>query len=109
MAVFFLVFVVFESLNFKSFTLHTKAARATILVSSQPSLFKNNCAIKFPTFNWKGCEGTIHEINGNLKINKMFETAQKVFERRHLNLEDVDKKILKKIFDETASQRVEKV
>lgn len=53
-----------------------------------------------PSFTWGGAEGM-----ETYRLDKMFETAQRVFERRHLNLEEADKKILEHIFETTAGMR----
>lgn len=53
-----------------------------------------------PSFTWGGAEGM-----ETYRLDKMFETAQRVFERRHLNLEESDKKILEHIFETTAGLR----
>lgn len=54
-----------------------------------------------PSFTWGGAEGM-----ETYRLDKMFETAQRVFERRHLNLEVEDKKILEHIFETTSGLRV---
>ncbi len=53
-----------------------------------------------PSFGWGGAAGftTFH-------LNKAFETASKAMERRNVKLDEVDKKILKVVFDATASER----
>lgn len=53
-----------------------------------------------PSFTWGGAEGM-----ETYRLDKMFETAQRVFERRHLNLEAEDKKILEHIFETTSGLR----
>lgn len=53
-----------------------------------------------PSFTWGGAEGM-----ETYRLDKMFETAQRVFERRHLNLEVEDKKILEHIFETTSGLR----
>ncbi len=56
-----------------------------------------------PSFSWGGKDGL--ETH---RINKMTETAERVFARREMTLEDVDRKILSKIFKETIHQRKDK-
>jgi len=53
-----------------------------------------------PSFSWGGSEGF-----ETYKLDKMFETAQLVYERRHLELSKDDKKILERIFNDTAKLR----
>lgn len=53
-----------------------------------------------PSFTWGGAEGM-----ETYRLDKMFETAQRVFERRHLNLEAEDKKILEHVFEATSGLR----
>jgi len=53
-----------------------------------------------PSFTWGGAEGM-----ETYRLDKMFETAQRVFERRHLNLEAEDKKILEHVFETTSGLR----
>lgn len=50
-----------------------------------------------PSFSWGGSEGF-----ETYKLVKMFETAQRVYERRHLELNEADKKILEHVFESTA-------
>jgi UDP-N-acetylglucosamine diphosphorylase/glucosamine-1-phosphate N-acetyltransferase len=54
-----------------------------------------------PSFAWGGSEGfNVHAFN------KAVETAQRVMERRHVPLTDVDRAILEHVFSATAGQRV---
>lgn len=49
-----------------------------------------------PSFSWGGAAGFIP-----YQLNKVFETAERVMSRRHIELTNVDKEILKYIFDTT--------
>lgn len=49
-----------------------------------------------PSFSWGGAAGFIP-----YQLNKVFETAERVMSRRHIELTEVDKEILKYIFDST--------
>jgi len=51
-------------------------------------------ATHIPDFSWGGAEG--FEI---YKLEKLFETAEKVFERRGLKFSDLDKNILRLLFE----------
>jgi UDP-N-acetylglucosamine diphosphorylase/glucosamine-1-phosphate N-acetyltransferase len=53
-----------------------------------------------PSFVWGGAEGRMVH-----KLNKFFETASVVMERRNLQLSDVDKVMLSHIFEETEKYR----
>lgn len=54
-----------------------------------------------PSFAWGGSEGfSVHALN------KALETAQRVMERRHIPLTDVDRAILEHVFSDTAGHRV---
>ncbi len=53
-----------------------------------------------PDFGWGGPQGL--ETN---TLEKMFETAGKVYERRGLSFDETEKNILKRIFDITAKHR----
>ncbi|MDB5120368.1 MAG: glucose-phosphate thymidylyltransferase [Sphingobacteriales bacterium] len=53
-----------------------------------------------PDFSWGGAHG--FEV---YTLNKMFETAEKVFERRELKFNDVEKNILRKVFELTDNNR----
>ncbi|WP_443939530.1 putative sugar nucleotidyl transferase [Pedobacter sp. MW01-1-1] len=53
-----------------------------------------------PDFAWGGAHG--FEV---YSIKKMFETAEKVFERRDLPFNDIEKDILTKVFELTQSER----
>ena len=54
-----------------------------------------------PSFSWGGANGfsTYH-------TKKAFETAEKVMERRHVKLDDIEKEILATVFELTAGYRV---
>jgi len=53
-----------------------------------------------PSFSWGGAQGfTVYQLS------KAFETAEKVLQRRNINLTEVDKKILKKVFELTEEFR----
>ena len=53
-----------------------------------------------PDFSWGGAQG--FEV---YSLNKMFETADKVYERRNLTFAEIDKKILSHVFDLTLKNR----
>jgi UDP-N-acetylglucosamine diphosphorylase/glucosamine-1-phosphate N-acetyltransferase len=53
-----------------------------------------------PCFSWGGPEGF-----STYRLEKMFETAIRVYARRHINLENSEKKILETVFNETAKYR----
>lgn len=53
-----------------------------------------------PSFSWGGPQGMMV-----YQINKAFETARKVMERRNIPLTDVDKEILEHIFNATQKYR----
>ncbi len=54
-----------------------------------------------PSFAWGGAAGFT-----TFQINKVYETAAKAMERRSSTLTEMDKKILKNIFEETTTERV---
>lgn len=54
-----------------------------------------------PSFAWGGAAGFT-----TFQLNKMLDTAGKVYERRNKALEDFDKKILQHLFESTATNRV---
>lgn len=54
-----------------------------------------------PSFAWGGAAGF-----ATFQLNKAFETAEKVFERRKMKFDQVEKDILKKVFEDSASERV---
>ena len=54
-----------------------------------------------PSFSWGGSAGL-----STHKLDKAFETAEKVMERRHVNLDDTEQAILQHVFDFTAKYRV---
>jgi UDP-N-acetylglucosamine diphosphorylase/glucosamine-1-phosphate N-acetyltransferase len=53
-----------------------------------------------PDFSWGGAQGL--EVYA---INKMFETTQKVFERKNKVFDDLEKDILSKVFEQTNKHR----
>lgn len=53
-----------------------------------------------PDFAWGGAQG--FEVYG---LNKMFETTEKVFERRDMVFDDLEKEILTQVFEETKAFR----
>ncbi|OAQ40740.1 glucose-1-phosphate thymidylyltransferase [Pedobacter psychrophilus] len=53
-----------------------------------------------PDFSWGGTQGL--EVYA---LNKMFDTTQKVFERRNKVFDDIEKDILSEIFDQTNKHR----
>ena len=53
-----------------------------------------------PSFVWGGAEGF-----DTYRLEKMFETTQRVYARRNMTLESVEKKILEIIFSETTKFR----
>ena len=53
-----------------------------------------------PDFAWGGAQG--FEV---YTMNKVFETAEKVFERRDTVFGDIDKKILSEVFELTKEHR----
>lgn len=54
-----------------------------------------------PSFAWGGAAGF-----ATFQLNKVFETAEKVFERRKMKFDQAEKDILKKVFEESAVERV---
>ncbi|NOT77284.1 MAG: glucose-1-phosphate thymidylyltransferase [Cyclobacteriaceae bacterium] len=54
-----------------------------------------------PSFAWGGAAGFM-----TYQLNKVYETAAKAMERRNITLSEVDKKILKNVFDQCAGERV---
>ena len=54
-----------------------------------------------PSFAWGGASGF-----STFQLIKAFETAMRAMERRHINLGEVDKKILAFVFDRSSSERV---
>jgi UDP-N-acetylglucosamine diphosphorylase/glucosamine-1-phosphate N-acetyltransferase len=54
-----------------------------------------------PSFSWGGASGFI-----NYKLEKAFETADRVMKRRNLDLTDADKKVLEKVFKMEMSKDV---
>lgn len=53
-----------------------------------------------PSFSWGGAEGFEH-----YRLDKMFETTERVFARRHLPLTDVDKAILTEVSKHASSMK----
>ena len=53
-----------------------------------------------PDFSWGGAHGM--EV---YQVNKVFEVAELVMQRRHLSLSEIDKKILNSVFEQTAKYR----
>lgn len=54
-----------------------------------------------PSFSWGGAHGfTVYGIN------KAFEVAEKVMERRNIKLDEVEKNIIKEIFEKTSKYRL---
>ncbi|MCE3260781.1 MAG: hypothetical protein K0S12_2422 [Bacteroidetes bacterium] len=53
-----------------------------------------------PSFSWGGATGF-----ETYRLEKMFETADRVLSRRHLSLSKADKNILSSVFEETKDQR----
>ena len=54
-----------------------------------------------PSFAWGGAAGF-----STFQLNKMLDTAEKVYERRGKKLDDIDKGILKHLYETTAGNRV---
>ncbi len=54
-----------------------------------------------PSFSWGGAEGF-----QTYKLEKLYETSEKVFERRGLEFGDKEKKLLRAVFDSTAEYRI---
>jgi UDP-N-acetylglucosamine diphosphorylase/glucosamine-1-phosphate N-acetyltransferase len=54
-----------------------------------------------PSFSWGGSGGF-----STFKLDKVFEVAEKVMERRHITLDETEKDILLHIFEQTAQYRV---
>lgn len=53
-----------------------------------------------PSFSWGGAAGYM-----TYKVEKAFETAAKAMERRNVSLSDIDKDILREVFQQTAEFR----
>jgi hypothetical protein len=53
-----------------------------------------------PSFVWGGSQGTI-----TYKLNKVFEVAELVMQRRGIHLSETDRRILESIFEETKVYR----
>ncbi len=54
-----------------------------------------------PSFSWGGAHGF-----SNYNINKAYEVAEKVMERRDIQLDDIEKDILKEVFERTSKYRM---
>jgi len=54
-----------------------------------------------PSFAWGGASGF-----STFQLNKAFETASKVMARRKKPLDEVEKNILKHVFEQTAQNRI---
>lgn len=57
-------------------------------------------ATHIPSFSWGGSDGF-----ETYRLDKLFETAEKVFERRGLKLDTTEKEILSEIFEKTKEYR----
>lgn len=53
-----------------------------------------------PSFSWGGAAGTT-----TYKLNKAFEVAEMVMKRRHIEFDDIERKILENVFEITAGFR----
>jgi len=53
-----------------------------------------------PSFSWGGASGTT-----TYKLSKVFEVADMVMQRRNKTLDEVEKKILENIFEQTTQYR----
>ena len=73
------------------------------LVGVSANIFGSGFPRNFvPSFNWGGAAGfSIY------KLPKVFEVAEKVFARRKLNFDNVEKDILTKVYDMTKRYRNE--
>ena len=54
-----------------------------------------------PSFAWGGAAGF-----STFQLKKVFETAERVMERRHVALTDADRKVLTTLFEQSAGERV---
>jgi UDP-N-acetylglucosamine diphosphorylase/glucosamine-1-phosphate N-acetyltransferase len=71
------------------------------VVGVSANVFGSGFPAKFiPSYSWGGAEGF-----SEYKLDKMFEVAEKVMERRSVELSNEDEAILTAIFDETAKFR----
>lgn len=71
------------------------------VVGVSASIFGDGYPRNFiPSFAWGGAAGFT-----TYQLNKAFETAAKAMERRNIALNEVDKAILKKIFEDSAQHR----
>lgn len=65
------------------------------------NIFGGGFPFKFiPSFSWGGSDGM-----EEFRIEKAFEVAERMMERRSIVLEDVDKTILQTIFEQSAEER----
>ncbi|MBC7745933.1 MAG: GlmU family protein [Flavobacterium sp.] len=86
---------------------HSKCAINTMfntgtVVGVSANIFGSGFPRNFiPDFVWGGPQGF-----SVYALNKMFETAEKVYERRHENFDDTEKDILSAIFDLTSHRRI---
>lgn len=53
-----------------------------------------------PSFSWGGSTGFVP-----YQLDKLIETAERMFERRGLTLDEIEKELLKQVFDQTAKAR----
>ena len=86
---------------------HSKCAINTMfntgtVVGVNANIFGDGFPRNFiPSFSWGGASGfTIYGIN------KAFEVAEKVFERRNKQFDDIEKSILRHIFEKTSKYRM---
>lgn len=56
--------------------------------------------VHIPSFSWGGAEGF-----SDYQLDKAFEASSKMMERRHIQLTDADKSILRHVFEMTARFR----
>lgn len=57
-------------------------------------------ATHIPSFSWGGSEGF-----ETYKLDKLFETSEKVYERRNLIFDTIEKDLLKSVFEQTKKDR----
>jgi hypothetical protein len=53
-----------------------------------------------PSYTWGGAEST-----EEFKLDKAYEVAERMMERRKIPLTDIDRKILKEVFNQTKKYR----
>lgn len=86
---------------------HSKCSISTMfntgtVVGVSVNVFGDGFPRKFvPSFAWGGAKGF-----STYELDKAFETAQLVMERRHLELTETDKAVLKAVFDFSAPYRM---